>query len=588
MTPIAYAMSSLRRRPLMSLLLWSIPETLPAALIGVAIARAVDTGFLVGQPVTGLAWLGAVMAASLIGAVGSRQVLRRLGNLVEPVRDDLVKRVVAGALRNGVAGRPDDGAVARLSRQVEIVRDTFAGLIVVSRSFLVALIGTVAGLVSLAPILLLVILPPVLLGFAAFLATLNLAASRLRASVYADERLATTAGDVLTGARDMVACGAEEAALALASEPIEQQAAAERALAAPAVLRTICFAIAGWAPLILVLAAGPWLVKSGLSAGEIMGGLTYVLFGLQPAVGKLMSGLGGSGLRFVVTLKRILDVTKPMTANSQPVGEGGMLVLRQVTFAYGRHSEPVLRKLDLVVHQGQHLAVLGPSGIGKSTLAAILCGLLRPDSGTVEVGGHCVLIPQEAYVFTGTVRENLCYLRTDATDLQIAQAVSEIGAEWLLDRLDTQISPGDLSAGERQLVSLVRAYICQAPITVLDEATCHLDPAAERRAEEAFARQGNTLIVIAHRISSALRAPRVLVLDGVDAAVGDHATLASHSPLYRELLGHWADGSDPAGILSDSDGFDSSAAARLRHHTGKVIANGAMTEKELERDVPRR
>src|SRR5204863_3546999 len=102
-----------------------------------------------------------------------------------------------------------------------------------------------------------------------------------------------------------------------------------------------------------------------------------------------------------------------------------------------------------------------------------------------------------------------------------------------------EVSPGQLSAGEKQLLALVRAYLSPAPVAVLDEATCHLDPGAERMAEEAFARRPGTLIVIAHRLSSALRARRVLVLDGAEAVVGDHDALRTSSTLYRELLGHW-------------------------------------------------
>jgi ATP-binding cassette subfamily C protein len=106
------------------------------------------------------------------------------------------------------------------------------------------------------------------------------------------------------------------------------------------------------------------------------------------------------------------------------------------------------------------------------------------------------------------------------------------------------VVPAQLSAGERQLLALVRAYLSAAPVVVLDEATCHLDPAAEGRAEAAFAGRAGTLIVIAHRVSSALRARRVLVLDGTRATVGDHASQLAVSPLYRELLGHWAAGSE--------------------------------------------
>jgi ATP-binding cassette subfamily C protein len=367
-----------------------------------------------------------------------------------------------------------------------------------------------------------------------------------------------------------VATGAEEHAAAMVAGPIAAQAAAERALAGVAALRTGCVLIGGWLPLLVLLVAGPWLVGRGLGAGAIMGGLTYVLIGLQPALNTLISGLGASGLRFVVTLGRILDASAPPPAPAPippplpgPAAASGYhVVLHGVSFAYGAHAVPVVRELDLAVPEGDHLAIVGPSGIGKSTLASLVCGLLRPDAGQVTLGStpvadlatdrlasRRVLIPQEAYVFTGTVRENLTYLRRDATDAEVRAAVAAVGAEALVDRLGgpaAPLRPAELSAGERQLVALVRAYLSAAPVAVLDEATCHLDPVAERRAEEAFAARRGTLIVIAHRVSSALRARRVLVLDGTGAVLGDHASLLAGSPLYQELLGHWE--RPPAGL----------------------------------------
>jgi ATP-binding cassette, subfamily C, bacterial len=406
----------------------------------------------------------------------------------------------------------------------------------------------------------LLILPPFQLGFAAFVATLGMSAARYRASVRADEQLAVTAGAVLAGTRDAVARGAEEHAAAMVAGPIKDQAKAERAIATVAATRTLCFAIGGWLPLVVLLVAGPWLVSRGLTAGAVMGGLTYVLIGLQPVLRNLVAAVGGSGLRFVVTLGRILaasDLPEPEARNAAPAhGRPGRdLTVRGLTFAYGPHAEPVLRDLDLSVPDGEHLAIVGPSGIGKSTLAGLLCGLLRPNAGEVLVGGVPTadlpadrlaavrtLIPQEAYVFAGSVWDNLTYLSPDAAEDEVVGAVTEVGADALLARiggLGATVTPAELSAGERQLIALVRAYLSPAPVVVLDEATCHLDPGAERRAEEAFAARGGTLIVIAHRVSSALRARRVLVLDGTGAAVGDHHTLMATSPLYRELLGHW-------------------------------------------------
>ncbi|HEY0805953.1 MAG TPA: ABC transporter ATP-binding protein [Pseudonocardiaceae bacterium] len=558
---LRFAIAGLPRRPLVALVAWSVPEALPASLSGVAVQRAVDTGFLAGRPLLGVVWLSGLVFAAAVGAIGSRQVYRLLGRLVEPFRDELVRRVVGGALRRSLRGRPDDGALARLTHQVEIVRDNYAGLIVVMRGFLVTVVGVVVGLLSISPLITLLMLPPFLLGFGAFLGTLGMASQRYRAAVRADEQAAIAVGSVLGGIRDVVACGAEASAERMVAVPVAKQAAAERAIARVAVARSLCFAVGGWLPMVVLLVAGPWLVRRGFTAGDIMGGLTYVLIGLQPMLRNLIAAVGTSGLRFLVTLRRILDAAETPVEPERHAKQidGYDLAVRNMTFAYGPHAEPVLHDLTLSVPEGDHLAIVGPSGIGKSTLAGLLCGLLRPDAGAVEIGGvptvglpedqlagMRTLIPQEAYVFAASVWDNLSYLNPTVDKTAVARAIHTVGADALVDRLgglDAELAPAELSAGERQLVALVRAYVSPAPVVVLDEATCHLDPVAEARAEEAFAERGGTLIVIAHRVSSALRARRLLVLDGVSATEGDHSTLLATSALYRELLGHWEAGS---------------------------------------------
>ncbi|MEV6415186.1 ABC transporter ATP-binding protein [Kribbella sp. NPDC051718] len=535
----------------MRLAVWSLPEILPSAFYGLAVAHATD-GFLGGRTGAGLAWLGGLLAAAVLGAVGARQVYQRLGELVEPVRDELVRKVVVGALRNARA----DGAVARLNRQVEIVRDTFAGLVLVVRSFVVTAIGVVSGLLSLSPLVAALVVPPFLVGFALSFGILGLAAARVRASLRADEELATSAGMVFAGVRDVTAAGAEEFAGGLVGVPVEAHAAAERSLAKVAALRTLCFAVGGWLPLVVLLGAAPWLIGRGVSTGTLLGGLTYVLLGLQPALTTVMSALGDSGLRYVVTLGRILDRSAlPEYKVMVERPEGYEVRLRRMSFAYGPAAEPVLRDLDLIVAPGDHLAVVGPSGIGKSTLAGLICGLLSPTEGEVRLGGvrpseleaadladTRVVLPQEAYVFSGTILDNVSYLRRDATAVQISAAIDAVGAYPLVRRLGglaAEVRPAELSAGERQLIALARAYLSPAPLVVLDEATCHLDPRAEQIAEEAFATRPGTLIVIAHRVSSALRATRILVLDGNTATVGTHQTLLHHSSLYTELTTTW-------------------------------------------------
>jgi ABC-type multidrug transport system fused ATPase/permease subunit len=153
-------------------------------------------------------------------------------------------------------------------------------------------------------------------------------------------------------------------------------------------------------------------------------------------------------------------------------------------------------------------------------------------------------------VFAGTLRENLAYLRADAPGLgEMDAAAAAVRLAPLVERLGGyggQVEPAALSAGERQLVALARAYLSPTPIRLLDEATCHLDPAGEATAERAFAGRPGTLVVIAHRVSSALRARRVVVLDGTHAVVGSHEALLAASPLYRDLVGHWRGAAEPA------------------------------------------
>ncbi|MFD9821782.1 ATP-binding cassette domain-containing protein [Streptomyces violascens] len=239
---------------------------------------------------------------------------------------------------------------------------------------------------------------------------------------------------------------------------------------------------------------------------------------------------------------------------------GIAVTLDAVAFSYAAGSNEVLSGIDLRVEPGEHSAVVGPSGMGKSTLASLLSGTRSPTSGRVrfddvdlraftprQLATHRAHLPQEAYVFTGTLRENLLHLRdTPVDDDELEHTAGAVGLDRLVSGAggyDGLIQPHQLSSGERQLNALARAHLSPARLTVLDEATCHLDPAAEARAEGATRERPGTLVVIAHRISSARTADRVLVLDGGIPRLGTHARMLTESGLYRNLVGLWSPGS---------------------------------------------
>jgi ATP-binding cassette subfamily C protein len=552
---------------------WSVPEALPALLSGLLVARALDSGFLTHRPWAGLRWLGVLALVLVVKAVATRMSFPWLCAIIEPLRDSLVRMLVASTLARAAmsASRPDASSIAQLTSQVETTRQLASALIRSLRPPVFSLLAAIAGMALLSPVFPVIVLPPLALAQGLFCASLRSLNRRRTEAVLASEVIATEAGTVLAGLRDVIACGAQNRAVADVGAAIDAQARANRAIAWAGSVRVAVVALGYYVPLVALLGAAPWLTRHGwLTSGQVIGAVTYLTASLWPALSSLTGAIGSWGIQLGAVLRRLDQACAPPDPPPVAPGHrtaspaGSQLRISGLTFSYGAASEPVIQDLSVTLAEGEHLAVVGPSGIGKSTLARLVAGVQAGQRGCLQCGQimfggvalplipepvlrqQIALIPQEAYIFGGTLRDNLTYLRPDATQAELDTCAAAVGLTPLVERIGGYqaviggASELALSDGERQLIAAGRVYLSRATLAILDEATCHLDPATEAQVERAMADRHGSLIVIAHRMSSARRADRVLLLDGSRPVLGSHRQLLSSSPRYADLAGAWA------------------------------------------------
>ncbi|HEY3334055.1 MAG TPA: ABC transporter ATP-binding protein [Candidatus Limnocylindrales bacterium] len=496
--------------------------------------------------------LGGLVQSYFLGVVGERVVAR--------MRGELFNSLVTLSL--DFHGRSRVGElVSRLSSDVTLIRTMLTQTTTSLLSSLIGLIGSVVILFTLSPTLLFIalLLAPALIAVAIiFGRPLQRVATQVQDSI---AHSTATAEEALGGIRVVKSYVREAYEEARYAGDLSSVVASGTRLALWRALFGALMGFLGFGAIaVLLWYTGHEVIAGRLSIGTLTGFLLYgVTIGASLATIAGLYGQLREGTGAVQRVFEIIDTEPTIVDAPDAVALGrltGRIELDEVTFAYdGTHA--VLRDIALDVPAGEVLALVGPSGSGKTTLVGLIPRLWDVTRGSIRVDGTDVrgvttaslraqigLVPQEATLFGGTIRENIRYGRLDATEDELVAAARAANAHDFISAMehgyDTPV--GDrgqrLSGGQRQRIAIARAILKDPPILLLDEATSALDNESERLVQEALDRlmQGRTTLIVAHRLSTIRAAHRIAVLDdGWLVELGSHDELLAKDGLYARL-----------------------------------------------------
>lgn len=536
-------------------------------LIGQGLKQVIDKGFVAGSAeLLNIALLG-LLGVILLMSVATYARFYLVSWLGERITADLRRRVFAHLLTLSPVFFEQNRTGDVLSR---LTNDTTQLETVIGSSVSMALRNALlllGGLVMLAVTslklmaLVLVAIPFVLVPIIAFGRRVRKLA---RASQDSVAHVGAYTDEVIHEIRTVQAYGHEAAAGSVFNQRVEATFATgvkrvqQRALLVAAVITLVFSAVA-----LILWVGGHDVLEGRISAGELSAFIFYAVI-VASAMGTI-SEVIGELQRAAGATERLVELlatpsSLPLRTDPLPLPQpaAGLVEMRAVHFAYSsRPDTPVFAGFDLRVNPGEKIALVGPSGAGKTTVFQLLQRFYDPSGGHVLLDGvdlkdadlHAVrariaLVPQDPVIFAASVRDNVRYAQPEASDEQVIAACEAAFAlefiTQLPEGLDTYLGERGvrLSGGQKQRIAIARAILADRPILLLDEATSALDSNSEQVVQQALERlmQNRTTIMIAHRLSTVVNADRILVLQqGRIVATGTHTELLAQSELYQQL-----------------------------------------------------
>jgi len=537
-------------------------------LAGPALVRyGIDHGLRDGNATalnrTATIYLGVAFAGAILG----RAVILTVARVGETFLRDLRERVFRHLMSLGLDffEREQTGRlVARMTSDIEALQELVSlGLVMFVQNALI-FVGAIVVITTMSwelALWTLAVVPPVLLASRWFRSRSN------RAYLEVRDRIGhnfATLQEGLAGVRVVQAFGRERAYARRFRGTNEAQYDAHIETVRISARYFPLIELSGVVGTALIIGIGGLYVNRDIvTVGTVAAFVLYLnnLFEPVQQLSQLYNLLQQAG----AALHKLFELLDTQTSIAERPGavdlpERGDLEVDAVTFGYSPEL-PVLSDVSLTVGPAERIALVGPTGAGKSTLAKLVARFYDPSEGQVRYGGvalpdatltslrdRIVVVPQEGYLFAGTVRDNISVGRPAASRSTIERAVESLGLterfDALPEGLDTDVAErgSRLSAGERQLVSLARAALADPAVLVLDEATANLDPGTEAAVEAALSHLmvGRAVLVIAHRLTTAERADRIAVVDdGRLAEVGTHTELLAAGGRYASLYQAW-------------------------------------------------